>query len=176
MACSYEVLFIMDCKRGIFNLTMNFTSDFRGYARPSRLFPAKEAKICSGNPEKYFLNNVAVDDSQSSLIKVKLQTSRISGSSLSDINAGILLCIIDENGDSILLRIPSMRGAEQSSNLEDPVDHENLSFQRGSVDGFTFKGPPLEQVQALWIGVESGLSTIVGLLARAYESTVLQLN
>lgn len=41
------------------------------------------------------------------LYTVKLQTSSIYGSGLSNLNAGILLCLIDENGDSILQRIPA---------------------------------------------------------------------
>lgn len=87
-----------------------------------------------------------------SLYKVKLGTSNFSASSLTDMNAGVLLCLIDENGDSILQRLPASLVRQHS------VDSENdlLHFQRGSVDEFTFDGPKLGRIEAIWIGLESG--------------------
>ncbi|XVE78762.1 hypothetical protein DITRI_Ditri14bG0003900 [Diplodiscus trichospermus] len=78
------------------------------------------------------------------------------GSSLSNINAGILLCLIDEKGDSILQRIPAYLLIEHSAESENMVEPERLYFQRGSVDEFVFEGPKLGKVQALWISIESG--------------------
>ena len=43
---------------------------------------------------------------------------------MSDINAGVLLCIIDENGDSILQRIPT------SSMKDHPSTSEESIFQK----------------------------------------------
>lgn len=92
------------------------------------------------------------DDGSQSLCKVKLGTSNVYGSSLSDLNAGILLCVIDENGDSILQRMPSSLITDHSTESEDGILH----FQRGSVDEFTFEGPKLGKVEAVWISLESG--------------------
>ncbi|KAM4084564.1 hypothetical protein ACB094_08G142000 [Castanea mollissima] len=87
---------------------------------------------------------------------VKLGTSNLYGSSLSDFNAGILLCLIGENGNTILQRIPASLMTDHSTKSEDVVDPEILHFQRGSVDEFTFEGPNLGRVEALWISLESG--------------------
>lgn len=89
---------------------------------------------------------------------MKLQTSNAYGSSMSDPNAGILLCLIDTNGDSILQRFPVIIKSDSA----EPMDNECsiLHFQQGSVDEFTFKGPKLERIEALWISIESGLSLV----------------
>ena len=71
---------------------------------------------------------------------------------LSDLNAAV--CLIDENGDSILQRIPASLIREHSNQLEDNVVSDVLYFQRG--DEFIFEGPNLGKIEALWIGVESG--------------------
>ena len=92
------------------------------------------------------------DYESQALYKVKLGTSNFYGSGLSDLTAGILLCMIDENGDSILQRIPSNLRPDDSKEMEDQI----IQFQRGSVDEFTFKGPKLEKIEALWISLESG--------------------
>lgn len=91
-----------------------------------------------------------------SLFKVNIQTSNLYGSSLSDVNAGILLCLIDENGDSILQRIPASLMVDHTTKLENKAAHGMFHFQRGSSDEFVFEGPKLGRVQALWISVESG--------------------
>lgn len=91
-----------------------------------------------------------------SLFKVKIQTSNIYGSSLNDLNACILLCLIDENGDSILQRLPSSSMTYHSTKTEDSIDPDRMHFQRGSSDEFTFEGPRLGQIEALWISLESG--------------------
>ncbi|CAN6696759.1 unnamed protein product [Malus baccata var. baccata] len=125
--------------------------DSKGYARPSRLLPATEVKICTDNSVEKLFSSLR-DDGSRSLYKVKLGTSNVYGSSLSDLNAGILLCVIDENGDSILQRIPSSIITNHATESEDGVLH----FQRGSVDEFTFEGPKLGKVGAVWISLESG--------------------
>lgn len=120
-----------------------------------RLLPAKEVKVCTDTSAEKIFKSVEEDGSQC-LFKVKLGTSNIYGSSLSDLNAGILLCLIDENGDSILQRIPASLITDHSTKLEDVNDPHILHFQRGSVDEFTFAGPNLGRVEALWISLESG--------------------
>jgi len=65
---------------------------------------------------------------------------------LSDLNAGILVCVVDENGDSILERLPAILHT-------DDIVH----FQKGSTDEFVFTGPKLGRIEAIWISLESGL-------------------
>ncbi|KAK8630184.1 hypothetical protein V6N13_078989 [Hibiscus sabdariffa] len=127
--------------------------DFQGFAKPSRLLPSTEPKVCPEALKEKIptgLNGVRA------FYMVRLQTSNMYGSSLSNINAGILLCLIDEKGDSILQRIPASSFIEHPTESKNTVDPEALRFQRGSVDEFGFEGPELGKVQALWIGVESG--------------------
>lgn len=129
--------------------------DFQDYAKPSRLFPTTEIKFCSGHSEEEKMLLGDVGNSQS-LYKIKLHTSRMYGSGLTDVNAGILLCLIDEHGHSLLQRLSATPLTEFSVERQEEVDHNILHFQRASVDEFTFKGPKLGGPQAIWISLESG--------------------
>lgn len=92
---------------------------------------------------------------------VELHTSKDFGSCLRDLNAAVLLCLIDKKGCSILQRISS---ASYVNLGEEKVDSsDSINFQRGSVDIVTFAGPKLGKLEALWIGVESGSWRIDGL-------------
>ncbi|MFQ6666063.1 hypothetical protein Gotur_032567 [Gossypium turneri] len=135
--------------------------DFQGFAKPSRLFPSTEPKTFTGALKENIFPSTGLDGART-LYRVRLQTSNMYGSSLSNINAGILLCLIDEKGDSILKRIPAYLLSEHSTELENTVVSETLHFQRGSVDEFVFEGSELGKVQALWIGIESGQWRIGG--------------
>ncbi|KAK1307255.1 hypothetical protein QJS10_CPA10g00279 [Acorus calamus] len=126
--------------------------DFQNFRRPSRLLPATDIMIYKESWEDLLLT-VEVDKS-CSFFMVQLCTSSDFGSSLSNSNSAILLCLIDTNGDSILQRIPSM--SVQHVVKAGMVASEQIHFQRGSVDMVTFKGPQLDKIEALWIGVESG--------------------
>lgn len=126
--------------------------DFQGYAKPLRLLPATKVEVCTGKSEKESFSCFNLNESQS-LFKVKLETSNIYGSSLSNLSAGVLLCLMDENGDSVLQRIPANLVTDHSS---ESVDPERLGFQRGSVDEFTFLGPKLGKIKAVWVSLESG--------------------
>lgn len=126
--------------------------DFQGYAKPLRLLPATEVEVFTGKSEKESFSCFNLDESQS-LFKVKMETSNIYGSSLSDLNAGVLLCLIDENGDSVLQIIPANL---VTAHFSESVDPERLGFQSGSVDEFTFLGPKLRKITALWVSLESG--------------------
>lgn len=117
---------------------------------------AAEIKVCTDNLAENVLAHIGNDESRS-LYKVKLGTSNFSASSLSDSNAGVLLCLIDENGDSILQRISA---GLVGYHYADSDDDDLLQFQKGSVEEFTFEGPKLGRVEAIWIGVESGLSLL----------------
>ncbi|KAF6155247.1 hypothetical protein GIB67_019773 [Kingdonia uniflora] len=128
--------------------------DFQGYAKPLRLLPASKPHIFTKSPLEDMSSYFGVDGSEPTYT-VKLRTSSIFGSCLSSMDAGILLCLIDENGDSILQRLPV------SIPLDDPQIKEAafpdpLPFQRDSVDIFTFGGHKLGKLKALWVGLESG--------------------
>ncbi|KAL5765242.1 hypothetical protein ACOSQ2_017836 [Xanthoceras sorbifolium] len=129
--------------------------DFQDYAKPSRLLPATELKACTETSLKRVFSSFDVGGSRS-LFKVKIQTSNLYGSSLSDINAGVLLCLIEENGDSILQRIPASLMTDRSAKSEGRTYPGMVHFQRGSSDEFMFEGPRLGKIEALWISVESG--------------------
>ncbi|KAH0898662.1 hypothetical protein Bca4012_051194 [Brassica carinata] len=79
-----------------------------------RLLPAEEVKLSTENPS-------FTATESSFLYKVKLQTSSMFGSGISDMNARVLVCLIDDKGDSALQTIP----ATLSSN------DESFKFQRG---------------------------------------------
>ncbi|CAN6558857.1 unnamed protein product [Malus baccata var. baccata] len=91
--------------------------DSKGYARPSRLLPATEVKICTDNSVEKLFSSLRDDGSQ-----------------------------------SLYKRIPSSIITNHARESEDGVLH----FQRGSVDEFTFEGPKLGNVGAVWISLESG--------------------
>ena len=133
-------------------ITSFFPSDFQDFSKPLRLLPTTEVH---GTSLEKILSLFRKDGSRT-LYKVKIQTSSIYSSGLSDINAGVLLCIIDENGDSILQRIPTSSMKDHPSTSEESIVSETLHFQRGSVDEFTFEGPKLGKVVAIWVSLESG--------------------
>lgn len=126
-------------------------TDFRSYARPSRLLPASEVNLYTKTSVENASSSLKEDRSKS-LFRVKLGTSNLYGSGISDSNAGVLLCLIDEDGNSILQRIPVSLMMDHSAESRDI-----LHFQRGSVDEFVFEGPKISRLKALWISVESGM-------------------
>lgn len=132
------------------------STDFQSYARPSHLLPASEVKVYTNTSVENISSSLKEDGSKS-LFMVKLVTSNAYGSSISDLNAGILLCLIDENGNSILQRIPVSLMMDHSTESGDMTNIDMLHFQRGSVDEFIFEGPKIARLKALWVSVESGI-------------------
>ncbi|KAL1192988.1 hypothetical protein V5N11_015098 [Cardamine amara subsp. amara] len=133
----------------IFSKTSDY-QDFQSFERPLRLLQAEEVKVCSGN------SSFTVSESRT-LYKVKLQTSNMFGSGISNMNARVLICLIDEKGDSVLQTIPANLSSKESSlDPEVAENGESFKFQRGSVDEFTFEGPKLGKIRAFWISLESG--------------------
>ncbi|XP_010932956.1 uncharacterized protein [Elaeis guineensis] len=127
--------------------------DFQDFAKPSHLLPAEEAiiyKYISGER----VSSLELDSS-SSFYVLELHTSKDFGSGLSDINAALLLCLIDVNGDSLLQRVCAV-SLEHTKQKNDMTFSEVVHFQRDSVDIVTFNGPKLEKIEAFWIGLESG--------------------
>uniref|UniRef100_A0A803KLW0 15-cis-phytoene synthase n=1 Tax=Chenopodium quinoa TaxID=63459 RepID=A0A803KLW0_CHEQI len=106
-------------------------------------------------PPETILSALQLDGSNS-LYKVQLCTSSMYGSELSDQNAGILVCIIDKHGNSILERIPSIISQDHMLQSKDAVTSEVIRFKRGAIDEFIFLGPKLGRIQAMWISLESG--------------------
>ncbi|XP_020104969.1 uncharacterized protein LOC109721661 isoform X2 [Ananas comosus] len=128
--------------------------DFQVFAKPSHLLPASEATTYSKFVPEEIFSSLELDKSDSLYI-VELRTSRDFGSCLRDMNAAILLCLIDVNGVSLLQRIPSISLANSGQDKE-MSSPESVHFRRGSADVVTFKGSKLGKIEALWIGLESG--------------------
>lgn len=129
--------------------------DFQSYAKPSRLLSVTEANICTEFSLEKLVNSFNLGQSET-LYKVELRTSNLYGSGLTDINSGIQLCVIDENGYSILQRLPASSSKEKHMQSNNEVVSDALHFQRGSIDVFTFEGPKLQKIVAIWISPESG--------------------
>ncbi|RDX69954.1 hypothetical protein CR513_50860, partial [Mucuna pruriens] len=129
--------------------------DFQSYARPSQLLPASEVKVYTDTSVENISSSLKEDGSKS-LFRVKLGTSNLHGSGISNLNAGILLCLIDEDGNSILQRIPVSLMMDHSTESGDMISIDKLHFQSGSVDEFIFEGPKIARLEALWVSVESG--------------------
>lgn len=96
------------------------------------------------------------EDTLECLYKLTIHTSNYYGSGLTDSNSGILMCLVDKNGDSILQRISATSSTDHSLQSNDKDSSSLLHFQRGSVDHFTFEGPAIGKLEALWIGLDSG--------------------
>lgn len=135
--------------------------DFQDFAKPSRLLPASQIEVCQ-ELSLAKITSALEKGSSKALYKVNLQTSRIYGSGLTDLNSAVLLCLIDENGDSILQRIPASSSIDPSLRSENTDASTVSTFQRGSTDDFMFEGPMLGKLAALWVGVESGQWRIGG--------------
>uniref|UniRef100_A0A7N0UHB4 DUF7755 domain-containing protein n=1 Tax=Kalanchoe fedtschenkoi TaxID=63787 RepID=A0A7N0UHB4_KALFE len=127
--------------------------DLGSYVKPSWLLPVKEQRLSTDvSLDKLFSY---IHENQSKYT-VKLRTNNLYGSALSDTNAGVLVCLIDENGNSILHRLSAYEEVVHTKQSEPDNVSEVIHFQRGSVDEFTFYGPKLGKIIAVWIGVESG--------------------
>lgn len=126
--------------------------DFQGFAKPSRLLPATEANTYMKHASDEILSSLKLDKSTSFYI-IELTTSKEFGSSLKDLNAAILISLINANGDSILQRISAV-SSDHASHEND--ERETIHFQRGSIDIATFTGPNLGKIESLWIGIDSG--------------------
>ncbi|KAL0417434.1 UNVERIFIED_CONTAM: hypothetical protein Sradi_1156900 [Sesamum radiatum] len=134
---------------------------FQEYAKPSRLLPASEVKVCTDASAEKAVTSLTSGRTEC-LYRIKLQTSKIYGSGLSDMTSGVLLCLIDEKGSSILQRLPAT-SVRTDSWSEDKDMPDTVHFQGGSVDEFAFEGPNLGRIVAVWISLESGQWRISGM-------------
>lgn len=78
--------------------------------------------------------------------------------------------MIDENGYSILQRLPATSSKEHLVQSDKEVVSDVIHFQRGSVDVFTFEGPKLQKIIALWISPESGQYCVQCRIFQHYRS------
>ncbi|VVB00214.1 unnamed protein product [Arabis nemorensis] len=156
----------LSCRFGVLCSKTSDYQDFQSYARPLRLLPVEEVKVYREN------QSLTVSECRS-LYKVKLETSNLFGSGISDMNARVLVCLIDEKGDSILQIIPANLASNESLDPEVVENGESFKFQRGSVDEFTFEGPKLGKIRAFWISLESGQWRVGGVSLWVVEGPFL---
>ncbi|KAH9603994.1 hypothetical protein KSS87_023597 [Heliosperma pusillum] len=129
--------------------------DFQEYVKPKRLLPARGLEsLGDDSPDK--LTSRLGSDGSHCLYKIALRTSSLYGSGLTDLNAGVLICITDEHGNSILERIPAILCQDNEQHSVESKDVDHTHFRRGSLDKFAFLGPQLGPLQAMWISLESG--------------------
>ncbi|KAL9233606.1 hypothetical protein vseg_008578 [Gypsophila vaccaria] len=129
--------------------------DFQKYVKPKRLLGARGLKSFRDETPNKLVSSLKSDGSES-VYKVLLRTSSIYGSGLSDLNAQVLICIIDEHGDSILEKIPAILQQDQSQNSVESADIDRFHFREGSIDEFVLFGSKLGRIQAMWVSLESG--------------------
>lgn len=149
--------------------------DFQGYARPARLLPAYEVKPTTDSSLEKLVTSFK-EDRLECLYKLTIQTSNYYGSGLTDPNSGILLCLVDENGDSILQRIAATLSTDHPLQSKDKDASDIVHFRRGSIDHFTFVGPTIGNLEALWIGLESGQWRPAGVSVISWSRSSLKEN
>ncbi|XP_062197389.1 uncharacterized protein LOC133900320 [Phragmites australis] len=127
--------------------------------KPLRLLPTEELKTYPNTIPDEIFTTVRLDESDAFYV-LELSTSRELSSSLLDKNSAVLICLIDVDGNSLLQRIPAIYSGQppQGANSE-----QSNPFQSGSVDVVTFKGPKLQIIKEMWIGLESGSWRLDGL-------------
>ncbi|KAJ0858432.1 putative PLAT/LH2 domain superfamily protein [Helianthus annuus] len=135
--------------------------DFQGYAKPARLLPADEVKPTTETSLQKLVTSFK-EDTHECLYKLTIRTSNYNGSDLSDSSSGILLCLVDKNGDSILQRISATASTDNPLQSNDQDTSDLVQFRRGGVDHFTFEGPAIGLLEALWIGLDSGQWRLAG--------------
>lgn len=137
-------------------------------SRASEAFPEPVQFLASSTEANYTVADSleeglcasTLPDLDESIYRVSLTTSSNVDSDFSDINVGVLLCMIGENGNSIIHRIPAISSPPQA--LSDDTaktvrrTFDRLRFQRGSVDIVMLRGPDIGRLAAVWIGPESG--------------------
>ncbi|KAL6890150.1 hypothetical protein ACP4OV_008913 [Aristida adscensionis] len=133
--------------------------------KPSRLMPTDELRTYPYCVPEEIISTIRLDESDA-FYMLELSTSREFSSSLINKNSAILICLIDVDGDSLLQRVPAI--------YLGPVKVEqSIPFQSGSVDVVTFKGPKLQRIKEIWIGLESGSWRLDGLSLKVIHGPLL---
>ncbi|KAL6654958.1 hypothetical protein ACP70R_008423 [Stipagrostis hirtigluma subsp. patula] len=127
--------------------------------KPSRLLPTDELRTYPYSFPEEIISTIELDESKAFYV-LELSTSREFCSSLLDKNSAILVCLIDVDGDSLLQRVPAIYLGQPAQGLN---VGKSIPFQSGSVDVVTFKGPKLQRIKEIWIGLESGSWRLEGL-------------
>lgn len=133
------------------NSFINF-ADSISSVNPSRLLPTADLQTYPETLPEEIFTTIRLDDSDAFYV-LELSTSREFSSSLSDKNSAILVCLLDIVGDSLLQRVPALYSVQSSRGIK---ASQTVPFQSGSVDVVTFKGPKLQRIKEIWIGLESG--------------------
>lgn len=133
--------------------------DSMASVKPSRLLPTVEPRTFPSSVPEEIISRVRLQESDA-FYMLELSTSREFSSSLLDKNAAILICLIDVDGDSLLQRIPAIYWDQPAQSMK---ALQPIPFQSGSVDIITFKGPKLQRIKEVWIGLESGSWRLDGL-------------
>ncbi|KAI5071821.1 hypothetical protein GOP47_0014072 [Adiantum capillus-veneris] len=107
-----------------------------------------------------------------SLFQVILTTSKDYGSSISDLNAGVLLAFIGKDGRCFMYRLSNlvsrnMFETKQSMELCESR-HTPYRFQRGAQDVVTFLGPDVGKLEAVWVAPEQGTWRIQDMTVRVF--------
>lgn len=123
--------------------------------KPKSLLPASKVEICTAPSIEQMFESFKTLSTEC-LYKVRIQTSSVYGSGLTDVNSGVLLSLVGENGDSILQRIPTCLAKNRFLQSQNNANSEIFPFERGGVDEFMFEGPNLGKIAAVWISIESG--------------------
>lgn len=128
------------------------SADSMAFVKPSRLLPTVELNSFPNSVPEEIISTVRLEESDA-FYMLELSTSREFSSSLLDKNAAILICLIDVDGDSLLQRVPAIYWDQPGQGKK---AEQLLPFQSGSVDVVTFKGPKLQGIKEVWVGLESG--------------------
>lgn len=127
------------------------TAEKSNFIEPKWLLPAEDKARKSATDQT----------SSESVFRVILTTSKVYGSDISDLDAGILLTLIGEHGRCFVHRIPTLVFTETVETSEQTEElcvswPSHYRFQRGSQDVVTFCGPDLGNLEAVWVAPERG--------------------
>ncbi|MCO5582550.1 hypothetical protein L7F22_036447 [Adiantum nelumboides] len=137
------------------------------FKKPKWLLPAQEEG-----------NNVAKDElPNKSLFQVILTTSRDCGSSISDLNAGILLAFIGEDGRGFLYRLSNLVSPDMYETTEQHMElceskYAHYRFQRGARDVVTIVGPDVGKLEAVWVAPEQGTWRVQSMTVRVFPENL----
>ncbi|KAL0791959.1 hypothetical protein Bca101_008205 [Brassica carinata] len=138
--------------------------DYQSYARPLRLLPAEEVKVNQSPCRKPHIS-----PELHCLAILDVYTGNPSDSGDPG-NRALLVALISESFENVSSRfgsiIPTIPATLSSND-------ESFKFQRGSVDEFTFLGPELGKIRAVWISLESGQWRVGGVSLWVVKRPVL---
>lgn len=109
-----------------------------------------------------------------SLFQVILTTSKEYGSGISDLNAGIQLAFIGEDGRCFMHTLSNLVSPNMFETSAQPQEtHSPYRFQRGAQDVVTFSGPDLGKLEAVWVAPEKGTWRLQDMIVRVSSSRLV---